>query len=122
MSSGPSTTEPSWTIRGLFREHKLGAYGLTAVLVVMLALIIVPFLASGSAAVSDATTCTQWGSSNQSQQAAYARLYISEHGPGGRAGNTPAGVIAAINNGCMQAYTDDVSDNVTVVQAISGNF
>ena len=119
MSTTP-TTEPSWTVRGLFREHKLGAYGLSAVLVVMLALIIVPFLASSSAAVGDSTTCTQWGSSNQSEQAAYGKLYIREHGT--RAGNTPAGVIAAINNGCMQAYTDDVSDNVTVVQAISGNF
>jgi hypothetical protein len=32
------------------------------------------------------------------------------------------GVINAINAGCAQAFGEDVSDSVTVVQAISRNF
>lgn len=73
-------------------------------------------------AVTDATTCAQWGSANQDRQNAYARLYIREHGVLAAAGTSPASVITAINNGCVQAFGEDVDDSTTVVQAISGNF
>jgi hypothetical protein len=73
-------------------------------------------------AVSDSTTCTQWGSANQVQQAAYAKLYVKEHGPLRGGATSPSKVIAAINDGCARAYGDDVSDTATVTQAISGNF
>jgi hypothetical protein len=74
-------------------------------------------------AVTDSTTCTQWGSTNVKGQDAYARLYVREHGSvSARWGAAPAGVINAINAGCFQAYGDDVGDQTNVVQAISGNF
>jgi hypothetical protein len=95
---------------------------LAAVIAVMLAMILVALLGSKGGAVRDATTCTQWGSANQHQQAAYARLYVREHGPLSDGGTSPTSVIAAINDGCTRAYGEDVSDTVTVVQAISGNF
>jgi hypothetical protein len=59
---------------------------------------------------------------NQDKQAAYAGLYVREHGPLGNGGTSAAIVIAAINRGCNQAYTNDVSDTATVVQAIRGTF
>jgi hypothetical protein len=34
----------------------------------------------------------------------------------------PVSIITAINNGCNRAYSDDVADTVTIVQAITGNF
>lgn len=88
----------------------------------LLAMFLIALLGSRAGAVTDATTCSQWGSANQSRQSAYARLYLREHRsvPGG--GNSPASVLDAINNGCLRAYSDDVSATVSVLQAISGNF
>lgn len=126
MNTGVSTATSKngevWTIHGLLARHKPAALGAAAVIAVMLAMILVALFGSKAGAVSDATTCSQWGSANQRQQAAYARLYVREHGPLRNGGTSPASVIAAINNGCAQAYGDDVSDSVTVTQAISGNF
>lgn len=89
----------------------------------MVALILVAALGAKAGAVSDSDTCTQWGSANVNQQDAYARLYVSEHGPvSPRWGPPPQGVIDAIDAGCAQAFGESVSDTVTVVQAISRNF
>jgi type II secretory pathway pseudopilin PulG len=110
------------TLRGLVARHKAAAAAVAAVIAVMLAIIVVPVLGAKARAVSDATTCTQWGAANQNQQAAYARLYVREHGPLTGGATSPSSVIAAINNGCAQAYGEDVSDTTTVVQAISGKF
>jgi hypothetical protein len=111
-----------WTIRGLVARHKLAALGVAAVIALALAMILFVILGPKAGAVTDATTCTQWGSANQKQQAAYAKLYVREHGPlpGGRA--SPASVITSINDGCTLAYGVDASDTTTVVQAISRKF
>ncbi len=126
MNRGASTTAAKdgelWSIRGLFARHKLVASAAAAVVALLLATIIVPIVGAKGGAVGDSTTCTQWGSANVDQQAAYGRLYLREHGPPRGGGNSAAGVIAAINNGCAHAYADDVSDTTTVVQAISGRF
>lgn len=126
VNSNASTAVPTgaeaWSIRGLLARHKLAAAGAAAVVAVMVAMVLVELFGSRAAAVSDATTCTQWGSANQARQAAYARLYVREHGPLRGFGAAPATIITAINDGCARAYADDVSDNVTLVQAISGNF
>jgi hypothetical protein len=111
-----------WTVRGLLARHKLAALAVAAVIAVMLAMFLVALFGSRAGTVSDATTCTQWGSANQDQQAAYARLYLRQHGALGSGGSSPASVIAAINRGCLQAYDDDVDDTTTVVEAISGKF
>ena len=111
-----------WTVRSLLARHKLVALGLAAIMAVMVAIILVTVLGPKAGAVRDDTTCTQWGSANQVQQAAYAQLYVKEHGALRGGGTSPSKVIAAINNGCAKAYGDDVSDSVTVTQAISGNF
>ena len=92
-------------------------------IVVLVATILVAALGPRGGAVTDATTCTQWGSANVDQQDAYARRYVTEHGPvSTRWGPAPGGVINAINAGCAQAFGESVSDSVTVVQAIGRNF
>jgi hypothetical protein len=118
----PNQIEPPWTIRGLIASHKAAASGAAAALVVMVALILVAVLGATSGPVTDATTCTQWGSANVNKQHAYATLYVREHGPIPRWGASPAMVINAINAGCFQAYGEDVDDTTTVVQAIFGKF
>lgn len=124
-STAPDTQrrEDSWTVGGLIRTHRTIALGVLAVLAVMVAMILVAALGAKGGAVSDATTCTQWGAANVDEQRAYARLYVHEHGPvSSRWGPAPSGVINAINAGCTQAFGENVSDSVTVVQAISRNF
>lgn len=126
VSPSASTAPPKdlelWTIRGLIARHRLAAFGAAAIIAAMLAVILVGLLGPSAGAISDTSTCTQWGAANQDQQVTYAKLYVREHGSlrGGK--TSPASVINAINYGCDQAYGDDVSDTATVVQAISGNF
>ena len=123
-ASAPETAPDGqpWTIRGLISAHRLVALAAAAVIALMAAMIAVAAFGPRAGAVTDATTCAQWGSANQNRQNAYARLYISEHGVLAAAGTSPASVITAINNGCVQAFGEDVDDSTTVVQAISGNF
>jgi hypothetical protein len=94
--------------------------GLCAVAVAYLAVVA---LGPTAGAVTDRTTCEQWGSTNVNGQEAYAKLYVSEHGGvSPRWGPAPMGVINAINAGCYQAYGEGVANAATVVQAISRDF
>jgi hypothetical protein len=127
VSSGGSASPPGqidapWTVRGLVASHKPAAVVAGGALALMVVLIVAAMLAASGGSVSDATSCTQWGSANVDQQHTYAKLYVKEHGSIPRWGSSPTMVINAINAGCFQAYGDDVSDNTTVIQAISGNF
>jgi hypothetical protein len=127
VSSGGSATPPDelytpWTLRGLIASHKRATLFLGASLALMVVLIAVATLAAQGGSVDDSTTCTQWGSANVNQQKTYAKLYVKEHGSIPHWGSSPAVVINAINAGCFQAYGDDVSDNTTLLQAISGSF
>jgi hypothetical protein len=127
VSSGASGAQPGqidapWTIRGLIAGHRTAALLTGLALVVMVALIAVAMLGGTQRAVTDATTCTEWGSANVDQQHTYAQLYVKEHGAIPKWGTAPAMVINAINAGCFQAYGEDVDDTTTVIQAISGDF
>lgn len=127
MSTNASTTQGGegtelWTARALIARHRRAALLLAGLVAVMVALIIVAAVSSKAAVVTDATTCAQWGSTNQNGQTAYGELYLKEHGPVPKYGDSPAAVINAINFGCGVAFGDDVSDTATVVQAISGTF
>jgi hypothetical protein len=112
-----------WTVRGLIASHKAASLVIAALCAVTVAVLALVALGPKAGPVTDSTTCAQWGSTNVDQQAAYARLYVREHGPvDPRWGPTPQGVINAINAGCYQAFGEDVSDTATVVQAISRSF
>jgi hypothetical protein len=112
-----------WTIRGLIASHKRASLVIAALCALTVGFSVLIALGPQAGAVTDKTTCTQWGSTNVNRQEAYARLYLSEHGPvSPRWGPAPTGVINAINAGCFKAYGEDVSDQTSVVQAISGDF
>ena len=128
MSTSPSATHTAsdgapWTIRGLIASHKAASLVIAVLCAVAVAYLALIALAPKAGAVTDSSTCAQWGSSNVNLQDAYARLYVREHGGvSPRWGPVPTGVINAINAGCYQAFGEDVSDTTTVVQAISRDF
>ena len=128
MSTDPSATlRPSdfapWTVRGLIASHKMASLVVAGLCAATVAVLLLVALGPKAGAVTDSTTCAQWGSTNVNAQEAYASLYIREHGPVSPGwGPARQGVINAINAGCYQAFGEDVSDTATVVQAISRSF
>ena len=111
------------TMRGLIASHKAASLVIAALCAFTLAVFVLIALGPRAGAVTDHTTCEQWGSTNVNAQNAYAMLYVREHGPvSPRWGTAPGGVINAINAGCDQAFGEDVADRATVVQAISRSF
>lgn len=112
-----------WTMRGLIAAHKRASLMIGALCALMVGFLVLIALGGQAGAVTDSSTCDQWGSSNVKAQEAYARLYVREHGPVSPAwGPSPQGVINAINAGCYEAYGEDVDNTATVVQAISRDF
>jgi hypothetical protein len=107
-----------WTTRALFARHKVVGIGAVALLILLVAIVLGGVLASSTAVVSDSSTCATWAAADQTQQHVYAVKYVREHGalPGGS--RAAPRVVTAINAGCNDAFSNDVEDNVTVVQAI----
>lgn len=108
----------NWTTRTLFARHKAAGIGGLALLALLLVITVGGILLSRPLVVSDSSSCTAWGSANDTQQRAYARRYVQEHGalPGGA--TEPVRVLAAVNAGCTQAFENDVQDSLTVREAI----
>jgi hypothetical protein len=119
-SHGPG--DGSWTLRALISRQKRLSIGVLALVVVMLAMLVVGVVGSRAGAVSDSTSCSGWGSANQNQQQAYASLYVEEHGALRSGARDAASVEAAINTGCLQAFSSDVEDTVNVYQAINNQY
>jgi hypothetical protein len=107
-----------WTTRALFARHKVLGIGAVALLILLIAIILGGILASNTVVVSDSSTCATWSAAKQTEQLAYGRRYVRDHGalPGGA--RNPASVVTAINTGCTQAFDNDAQEDVTVVQAI----
>jgi hypothetical protein len=120
-SKGPGVE--LWTFRGLVAKYPRASFAAAGLVVAMVvSLVLAVALGTNAGAVTDATTCTQWGSTTQNRQSAYAALYLKEHGAIPHWGGSRADVLNAINWGCGLAYGDDVSDTTTVDQAINGTF
>ena len=128
MSTDPlatlrATDFAPWTLRGLIASHKVASLIIAALCAATVAVLLLVALGPKAGAVTDSTTCAQWGSTNVTAQEAYASLYIREHGRVSPAwGPARQGVINAINAGCYEAFGEDVSDTATLVQAISRSF
>jgi hypothetical protein len=111
-----------WSLLAFIVRDKRLLFGVLAVLVVVVAVATLEIVGPKVTTVSDSTPCSQWGSANDSEQDAYAALYVREHGgvPGG--GTTVDDVLASINFGCVQAFSSDEEDTVSVLQAIRGQY
>jgi hypothetical protein len=114
------TTE--WTMRSLIARHRLAAAGAALVVLLMVGLFLGIVLGPRSGPVTDSTSCTQWSSSNQSEQQAYGERYLREYGKSPSGTNGVSGVEAALNAGCMAAYASDEEDTVTVLDAIEKRY
>jgi hypothetical protein len=106
------------TLRRLIAENRVLSMGALAVLLALAATIVLTAVQSGPWRVTDSTSCSAWGSANQSRQHAYARLYVREHGALPSGARDIASVEDAINYGCTQAFSFDEADTLTVLQAI----
>ncbi len=118
--AGADTTQ--WTMRSLIARHRWAAAGVALVVLLMVGLFLGIVLGPRGGPVSDSTSCTQWSSSNQSEQQAYGRRYLREYGKAPRGRTGVSGVEAAVNAGCMAAYASDEEDTVTVLDAIVKNY
>jgi hypothetical protein len=107
-----------WTTRALFARHKVLGICAVALVVLLIAIILGGILASSTVVVNDSSTCATWSSAKQTEQQAYGRRYVREHGALSGGSGSPAGVVAAIDAGCTQAFDNDAEEDVTVVQAI----
>ena len=123
MATLRATDYVPWTARSLIASHKIAAAVIAVLCAATVGVFLYVALGPKAGAVTDSTTCAQWGSTNVNGQNAYARLYVKEHGPVAKGwGPAPQGVINAINAGCYEAFGEGVDDQATVVQAISRDF
>ncbi len=104
-------------------RHK-GASAVAIVVVVLLVAFTVAAAITGSsnAALSDSTSCSQWVSSRQAQQNAYAQPYLKEHGAPSSGVRSADGVRSTITSTCTQAAYLGESDDVSVVAAIKHDY
>lgn len=109
-------------LRTLIARHRWISLSALGVLVILVVMFLVAVLGPKAGAVTDSTSCSQWGSTKQTEQAAYARLYVREHGPLSDGASSVGAVEAAINNGCLAAYGSDEEDTVSVLQSIRGEY
>lgn len=118
---GPGDEAPS--LRAFIaRNKRLSISAITVVVALLAAVVILGVAGSGAWHVRDSTSCSGWSSANQSQQTAYARLYVNEHGALPSGASDLASVKATIDNGCLSAFGYDEADTVNVVQAIKGQY
>ena len=107
-----------WNARKVLGANRPVAIGVLALVIAMIAAVAIGLLGANGSSVTDATLCSGWSSTNGAQQQAYGRLYLREHGALPNGGSDPSAVVAAVNNGCLQAFANGVDDNVNVVEAI----
>ncbi len=105
-------------LRKLLAKHKLFALCAAASVALMLAMLLFAVFGPKAGTVTDSTSCSQWGSTNQVRQADYARLYVREHGPLSDGASSVGAVEGAINSGCMIAYENDEETTVSVLESI----
>jgi|GEM_PF-4835845 len=118
----PSARLGQPSLRALVLKHRWIAVG-ALVLVLLFGVLLIPeIVTAGRWKVTDSTSCSAWSSANSRQQAAYARLYVRRHGSLENGATSPAAIEGAINNACLQAFAYDEADNVTVLQAINGQY
>jgi type II secretory pathway pseudopilin PulG len=105
------------------RRHKAASAVVIAVVLLLVAFTAAAAVSSSSnAALSDATSCTQWASASAAQQSTYAQLYFAEHGGLASGANDPTSIRSAINSACSQAAYLGESDDVSVLAAVRHNF
>lgn len=120
--AAPQQPAPPPSLRALLRRHKLVSLALLVVVLLCAAIVVPEVLSAGSLKVTDSTSCAAWSSATPREEGAYARLYIQRHGSLAGGATNVARIESQVNNGCMQAFSYDEADTITVLQAIQGRY
>jgi len=100
-------------------QHKRETAAVIVVVVLLVAFTAASALSSSRAsALSDASTCSEWASAGQSQQAAYARLYVTEY----RSSRSTGSVESALSSACTHAAYLGEADDISLVAAMNHAF
>lgn len=111
------------SITGLIRAHKQVSAIVAMLLAAMIAITVGTALAGPSrAALSDSTSCSQWGAASASQQLGYAELYLHEHPAALTVPPMAAGIRATVSQDCAHAAYLGESDEITVLAALEHAF
>jgi hypothetical protein len=107
------------SLRTIIARHKRETAVVVALVIVLIGTMAATALPSSRAtALSDTSTCSEWASGGQSQQAAYARLYVTEY-----AGSRSSGSIeSALNSACTHAAYLGEADDISLVAAMNHAF
>lgn len=110
------------SLTAFLRQHRSLSLSLLALVAALVAVTALGIATSSSAPLNDTTTCARWSAAHQSQQMAYAQLYLQEHGslPGGA--RDSLSVYNEINNSCLAAYNSGDEDTVTLLKASRGDY
>lgn len=108
--------------RALLFQYKRVSLALLVLLVGFAAILAVETAGAGSLKISDSTSCSAWSSATPKQQSAYARLYVKRHGALPSGSTDPASIETAVNDGCIQAFSFDEADTISVLQAIKHEY
>ena len=118
-----SSEAPNQGLGGLILAHKRATAIVVAVVLVLAVISVLPALLGGSGgAMNDATTCSEWASASSDQQAAYAQLFLREHGSLTNAGQTTGAVENTISQECVHAAYLGEADDVSVIGAVNKAF
>lgn len=112
-----------FSISSLIAEHKRATAAVVGIFVLMIAITVVPSLASSdSSSINDTATCSQWEASPSSQQAAYGHLYLREYRPAPNTDANAAEVARTISKACVEAGYLGEADNLSVLAAFKHQF
>jgi hypothetical protein len=102
-------------------RHKAASAGGIAFLLVVIAVFAATALSSGGA-LSDSSSCSQWGAASPSQQAAYSRLYDREYVAAPSQAGDVGSIESAITQDCTKAAYLGESDDVSVIAAVKHQY
>jgi hypothetical protein len=123
-TNGGAEAETAWppSVRDLVGRHKAVSLSVLVVLLLFVAIVVPEVLSAGTLKITDSTSCSAWSSARPSQQAAYVRLYLAAHRALPNGSTSRASIEHAVDYGCIQAYSFDEADSVTVLQAIKHEY
>jgi len=117
---GDRSGQPS--LGAFLSKHRFLALSAAAAILLLAGFTAAGIATSSAAPLSDTTTCTRWSSAHQAQQDGYAALYLREHGSLRNGARDTLSVENVIDNSCLQAFSSDVEDQVTLLQAAHGDW
>ena len=122
-SGGARSAYQAPSLRGVVLAHKRVAALVIGLVLFVIGLVVGPAVVGSSqpaAALTDASTCSQWSAAGAAQQRAFVRLYITEHGGAGFL--SPAALTATIQKDCVTAAYLGESEDMSIVGALTHAF